>query len=178
MMKRKVPKMLWDYGLIWVCETSNMTVSSSSYTNGRRALEIITGEIPDISEFTEFGFYDWVVYRANAGLGDFSIGRWLGVSHKVGQLMSYWILTDTGKVISCTTGQRLTNLEQKTREWISRMDEYDENIERPIINIKDIGLPMDSVPQWNLLSVDEDDESFIQLYQNIANNNLSPKKMI
>ena len=68
MMKRKVPKRLWDYGLIWVCETGNMSVSSSKYANGRTALEIITGETPDISDYTEFGFYDWVTYRANAGL--------------------------------------------------------------------------------------------------------------
>ena len=57
MMKRKVPKRLWDYGLIWVCE--------------------------------KFGFYDWVTYTANAGLGELLLGRWLGVSHKVGKLMSY-----------------------------------------------------------------------------------------
>ena len=104
-----------------------------------------------------------MTYRANAGLGELSLGRWLGVSHKVGQLMSYWILANTGKVISCTTVQRLTNLEQKTREWISRMDDYDESIKRTIIDAKDIGRPIEDVPRWNQLGQDEDDESFTQL---------------
>ena len=146
-----------------------MTVSSSRYANGRTALVIIKGEIPDISEYTEFGFYNWVTYRANAGLDKISLGRWFGVSHKIGQLMSYWILADTGKVISCTKVQILTNLEQKTREWISRMDKYDEDIKKTIIDVKDMGKPMDDVPQWNRLSVDESDESLTQLYRDISN---------
>ena len=85
MVKKKVPKRLWDYGFTWICETNNLSVSSSYYAQGRTALEFITGETPDISEYLDFSFYDLVTYRANAGLGEVSIGRWLGVSHKVGQ---------------------------------------------------------------------------------------------
>ena len=40
MTKKKVPQRLWNYGLIWVCETSNMTVSSSKYANGRTSANI------------------------------------------------------------------------------------------------------------------------------------------
>ena len=63
-------------------------------------LEIITGDTPDISEYLDFSFYDWVTYRANLGLGENSLGKWLGVSHKIGQLMSYWILTVSKNVVS------------------------------------------------------------------------------
>ena len=69
------------------------------------------GETPYISEYIYFGFYDWVTYRSNAGLGKLSIGRWIGVSHKVVQLMLYWILTVSVKVISCVNVQRLTEAE-------------------------------------------------------------------
>ena len=69
---------------------------------------MVTGETPDISEYIDFGFYDWVTYQANCGLGKLSIGRWIGVSHKVVQLMLYWILTVSVKVISCVNVQRLT----------------------------------------------------------------------
>ena len=164
MMKRSVPKRLWDYGLIWVCETGNMSVSSSRYANGRTPLEIISGETPDISEYTDFGFYDWVTYRSNAGLGEVSLGRWLGVSHKVGQLMSYWILPNTGKVISCTTVQRLTSLEQSTPEWDMRMNKFNQDIEEKVVNIQDSDIPVVDVPQWNRLSLDENDEEFNKLY--------------
>ena len=74
-------------------------------------MEIITGETPDISEYTDFSFYDWVTFKQDSGLGKIYIGRWLGVSHKTGQLMSYWILPQSGIPISCVTVLRLTNLE-------------------------------------------------------------------
>ena len=120
----KVPYRLWDYLIVWVCETDNLTVSSSKYANGRTPLELMTGETPDISEYVDFSFYDWVNYRPNAGLGEPSIGRWLGVSHKIGNLMSYWILTMSGNVISCTTVSRVTSSEKNTDEYKTRMMEY------------------------------------------------------
>jgi hypothetical protein len=52
-------------------------------------MEQMTGETPDISEYLDFGFYDWIWYKDNAGLGENHIRRWLGVAHKVGNLMSY-----------------------------------------------------------------------------------------
>ena len=58
MIKKKVPRRLWDFGLVWVCETGNFIVSSSRYADGRTGIEIITGETPDISEYVDFGFYD------------------------------------------------------------------------------------------------------------------------
>ena len=29
------------------------------------ALETITGEIPDITQYLEFGIYNWVVFKSN-----------------------------------------------------------------------------------------------------------------
>ena len=62
MRKKKVPQRLWDFGIVWICETANMTVSSSRYADGRTPIEMITGDTPDISEYVDFGFYDWVSY--------------------------------------------------------------------------------------------------------------------
>lgn len=76
----------------------------------------MTGETVDISEYLDFGFYDWVWFRENAGLGETKLGRWLGVSHRVGTLMSFWVITSTGKVLSRTTVQRVTNLELQLEE--------------------------------------------------------------
>ena len=101
---------------------------------------MITGETPDISEYLDFGFYDWVVFRQNAGVGEAQLGRWLGVSHRVGQLMSYWILPISGIPISCVTVQRLTNLEQQTDVWKERMREYDSKIKNRL-KIKNSSVP-------------------------------------
>jgi hypothetical protein len=109
MLKKKVPTRLWDYGFSWVCETDNVGANMSKYAEGRMPLEIITGETPDISEYLDFDFYDLVLYRSNASLGEVEVAKWLGVSHRVGRLMSYWLLPESGIPISVTTAQRMTN---------------------------------------------------------------------
>ena len=114
MLKNKVPERLCYYRLILISETGNLSFSSSRYARGRTPLEYITGETPNISEYLDFNFYDWVTYRANAGLVELSLGRLLGVSNKVRQDMSYWILPVSGIVILCTTVQRLTRSEKAT----------------------------------------------------------------
>ena len=74
----------------------------------------VTGETVDISEYLNFGFYDKVWYFDNAGTGPRKPGRWLGVSHRVGNMMSYFIINRNGAVISCSSVQRVTNLELQT----------------------------------------------------------------
>ena len=59
MTKKRVPKRLWDFGFDWVCETGNVMWNSSRYCRDRTPLEVITGETPDITEYLDFGFYDW-----------------------------------------------------------------------------------------------------------------------
>ena len=125
MLKKKVPKQLWDYGIKWVCEVMQRTSSTSGGLSRRTALEQLTGETPEISEYLDFTFYDWCWYNDNAGLGETKLGRWLGVSHHVGSLMSYWILTQKGNVISHTTVSRVTNLETQVDSIKSRLQEFD-----------------------------------------------------
>ncbi|KAI2504497.1 hypothetical protein MHU86_9996 [Fragilaria crotonensis] len=125
MTKKNVPRRLWDYGLRWVCEIQNRTSNSSRELGRRCPLEKVTGESVDISEYLDFGFYDRVWYKDNAGLGETKLGRWLGVSHKVGTLMSFWVLTKECQVLSRTTVQRVTNLEQQTQDVIDLGKAFD-----------------------------------------------------
>jgi hypothetical protein len=87
MVKKKVPKQLWDYGFGWVCEIQNRTSNTTRGLNGQCPLKKITGESVHITEYLDFGFYDWVWFKENAGLGETKIGQWLGVSHPIGPLM-------------------------------------------------------------------------------------------
>ena len=177
MTRKKVPKRLWDYLIIWICETGNLSVSSSKYAHGRTALEVITGETPDISEYLDFGFYDWVIYRSNAGMGEPSLGRWIGVSHKVGQSMSYWIITVSGSIISCVTVQRLTEDEKQTDEYRKRMSEFDERLETrlDVLGSDHARMPKNDSPDWNRLSLDENDKSFDEDFHKIINDESIPE---
>jgi hypothetical protein len=82
----------------------------------------VTGETVDISEYLDFTNH--VSFKENARLGVTSIG----VSHRVGGLMSYWILTIKGTVISRTTVQRVTALEKETDEVKAAVVEFDSEI--------------------------------------------------
>ena len=119
--KKNIHDRRWDDGFDYVFESEILTFNSSRYSDGITPLEIITCEKPDLSEYLDFGSYDWFTYRNKAVLGVPEVGRWLGVSHQVGHLMSYWILPKLGIPVSCTTVQRITNLENQTDEYISRM---------------------------------------------------------
>ena len=125
MLKKKVPMRLWDYGIKWVCEVMQHTASTSGDLSGQTALEQLTGETPEISEYLDFTFNDWCWYNDNAGLGETKLGHWLGVSHRVGSLMSYWVLTQKGNIISHTTVSRVTNLEMQIDSTKSCLQEFD-----------------------------------------------------
>ena len=56
MTKKHVPKWLWDYGLRWVVEIMQRTASDADTLHGRRGLEKVTGDTPEISEYIDFGF--------------------------------------------------------------------------------------------------------------------------
>ena len=75
MHQKNIPKRLWNYSVSWVCETGNVTVSSTRHANGRTTLEALTGENPDITEYLDFSLYDWVQYKQNAVLDEPHIGR-------------------------------------------------------------------------------------------------------
>lgn len=124
--KCKVPKQLWDYDIVWVCEIMSLTSNSSFSFDGCTPMEQVAGETPDISEYLDFGVYDWVWYKDNAGLGVIRVGWWLSVAYHVSNLMFYWILTETGRVIACTTVQHVTNLElntDKVKQWCQQYDQ-------------------------------------------------------
>jgi hypothetical protein len=106
----------------------SLTANAFFSIDGRTPMDEVTGEIPDISEYLDFSFYDWVWYKDNAGVGDNMFGRLLGVLHRIGNLMSFWIFTANGRVISRTTVQRVTNLELATAEVKEGSEDYDDRI--------------------------------------------------
>eukprot|EP00978_Attheya_sp_CCMP212_P027874 scaffold94585_cov61-Attheya_sp.AAC.1 len=176
MTKKNVPKRLWDFGFDWVCKTGNITANSSRYSKGRTPLEVITGCTPEIMEYLDFGFYDWVQFRSNAGLGPIEIGQWLGVSHKVGQMMSYWILPLSGIPISVVMVQRLTNSEQRTDEWKKRMQVFDDRLDSKWTAVSaDISNSLNNVHPSKVVGMEDENEDFIEEYNRVINDTTLPE---
>ena len=130
MIPKRVPRRLWDYGMRWVCKTMQRTSTQSGGLAGYTSIELVTGESVDISEYLNFGFYDQVWYHENKTLSERLHDRRLGVSHWIRSLMSYYILTQKGSVISRTTVQRVNNLEVQIYDHKALFAEYDSEIRR------------------------------------------------
>ena len=61
-------------------------------------------------------------------MGETKMGRWLGVSHKTGSLMSCWILTPSCRVVSRTSVQRITNLELQEETNKRKLTAFDDAV--------------------------------------------------
>ena len=126
MANRKIPRRLWDYGLLYESEIMSRTARG---TEKRTGLERITGDTPDISEWIDFDFYDpvWFWDRPNDEQNP-QMGRWLGVAHRVGSDMCYWILKSNGFVLARTTVQHITILEQRKQDISDQLQAFDSEI--------------------------------------------------
>jgi len=75
--------------------------------SGRPGLEQVTGDSVDISKWLDFDLYDYVWYWDRPHLDipkeNPKLGHWLGVSHRVGSDMCYWVVHENGNVLLRTT---------------------------------------------------------------------------
>jgi hypothetical protein len=164
MFRKNVPKLFWDYGLRWVCKTMSRTHTRPHRVNSCIPLKHVTGETVDISNYLDFGFYDYVVYRDNAGLSESEIGRWLGVAKNVGTMLTFYVLTQTGQVVSRSSVERVKEIDKRTDEMKRKLEEFDVETKQRL-KFDDLGTDGNKPDphQWaDLLDVDPDfrDELF------------------
>ena len=125
--RKKIPTRLWDYAMVHITKLMNMTARGR---NGRTGHEEITGETPDISEYVDFDFYDWVWYWDTPDADNSpKIGRWLGPSHRIGASMCFYVLVNNGEVISRSSVQHLTQIEMMKDDIKVRLEEYDNEVQ-------------------------------------------------
>ena len=120
-----VPSRLWDYGLVYESEILSRI---SRAPNERSGIEQLTGETPDISEWLDFSSYDLVWY--NVASNDTStdprqLGRLLGISHRLGSALCYWVLTKSRKAIYSTTVQHVTQEDNTHPDTHNRIQAFD-----------------------------------------------------
>jgi hypothetical protein len=130
MLKRKVPPRLWDYGLIYESNILNRIPRGQQQRTG---IEMVTGETPDISEWIDFEFYDRVWYYDQKkieidGSGR-RLARWLGVAHRVGSDLCYWLALESGKVIARTTVQHVVRDDYVNEDVRHEIERFDQSIE-------------------------------------------------
>ena len=83
--------------MVWEADIYSRTAGK----DGRLPLERLTGDTIYISEWLEFEFYDLVWFWNNQSDDTKPmLAQWLGVSHRVGIALCYWILSKKVNVLS------------------------------------------------------------------------------
>ena len=83
-------------------------------------MERITGDTIDISEWTNFGYYELLQYwDKQESEENPMIGRWFGLSCILVSVLCYYILTVKGKFIARKTVQHVKN-DEVTTDYLQR----------------------------------------------------------
>jgi len=91
----------------------------------------MSGETSDISQFCEFAFYDWIMFRDQpVAFPDDNpvLGRFLGPAIDVGHVLTSKILKANGEVIYRSTYRTLTDVERANAVHVCSQSEINLNI--------------------------------------------------
>jgi hypothetical protein len=74
---------------------NSLDYCSSKY--GKTGMEEIKGQTIDIAEWLDFSFYDlvwfWNEQKTDMTEDQRLLGYWLGIAHRIGSDLTYWVLT-------------------------------------------------------------------------------------
>ena len=123
-------------GYSWEYESSirYLTATQHIQNNGVTAFESIMGYTPNISEFIQHKWFDWVWFNDPRDPDKQRLGRWLGPAHSAGQGMAFHVLTNTGNVMTRSTVVSLSQLELEQDPNKIRMIDFTKSMESKLGN--------------------------------------------
>ena len=99
------PALCWLLCMLYVCHLLNATVSPA--LGGLTPLQTLTGQVPDISHFLHFSFWEPIYYKVDESEPDHRFpsqsnekrGHWVGFAENKGDQLTWKILTDDTNTI-------------------------------------------------------------------------------
>jgi hypothetical protein len=157
MTKKKVPKRLWDFGLIYESELLSWMARGTDCQTG---YEEVTGQTPDISDWMDFKFYDlvwWLDQPTKPNFTDHTrrLAQWLGVSHQVGLDVSYWLITESGKIISKTSVEHVTSDVYLQTDKKAEIDEFNQKLDE---SLADASFAIEGEGGFDSMNLDDIDD--------------------
>ena len=109
------PLRLWDYCAERRAQIFNLTAKPLFQLQGQNPHLATFGEMGDISNLCQFGWYEWVYFRQ--GTASFphmkeELGRCLGPTKNEGNEMTQWVLQQNGQIVPRRTLRRLRAAER------------------------------------------------------------------
>jgi hypothetical protein len=62
------------------------------------------------------------------------LAQWLGVLHRVGSDLSYWLITESGKIISKTSVEHVTSDNYLQTDKKAEIDEFNQKLDESLAN--------------------------------------------
>jgi len=129
------PLRLWCYCAERRAQIFNMTAKKLFQLEGQNPHLATFGEMGDISNLCNFGWYEWCYYRQSSKKVQFpqmkeALGRCLGPTKNEGNEMCQWVLQMNGKVVPRRTLRKLTphELSESNVSEVKKRADFDEAI--------------------------------------------------
>lgn len=167
MQRTQASPRLWDYATVYTAETRNLTAHGTPQLNGRTPHEITTGHTPDISEWLQYDWYEpiWYYDSEEPYPGDSrKCARWLGVAHRIGQALCYWVLPESGNPIARSTIQCWTTDEVVDPTMKLLLAAYDKKIAE---RLRTVGFINEEIP-LGLMAYDPDEDDVAEPFDTEA----------
>ena len=127
------PEVLWDSCLVFCAHIRSNTAMNIHALHGDVPAAVLTGDTPDISYISEFGWYEYVWYISPQGTDTLQrkqLGRYCGPSHDVGDALCAEILTDKALLVSRTSVIPLSLEETNSDVIKKKKQDYEESLKK------------------------------------------------
>jgi hypothetical protein len=156
--KEEGTKTVVGLGLIYESELLSCMARGSDRRTG---YEEITGQTPDISEWLDFEFYDLVWWLDRPTKPNFTdntrqLAHWLGVSHRVGSDLSYWLITKSCKIISKTSVEHVTHDDYLQTDKKAEIEAFNCRLEE---SLDDANFMIDGEGEFDSMYLDDIDDN-------------------
>ncbi|GAX26404.1 hypothetical protein FisN_UnNu099, partial [Fistulifera solaris] len=142
MIRTNSPRCLWDLCLVYHAYVRSHSCLSIRQLDGEVPQTLLTGDTADISHICEFGWYDWVWFISpqDENMERKHLGRYLGPSFDVGDVLCARILPASGRPISRTSVFPLSVEEQNSQAVAELKAKFTQTLEQ---KLKDRAMPLD-----------------------------------
>ena len=175
MKSTNTPIRLWDYCWDYVSVIRNYTAAPHIFLDDLTPYQKVTGAVPNISEFLQFKWYDWIWYLDLQNPLRESLGRYLGPAEYCGEGFTSYILTNKGNVIVRSTTRPLSSLDKSNPTTIQQMKTFSEEMESFIGNNAPSTMrhheQYQSDPYETLFPPDQYDDEHIELFSHQNDHN-------
>ena len=133
MRETNSPMKLWCYCAERRAAIMTLTANNLFQLQGQNPHMATLGEMGDILNLCQFGWYEWVYFRQHTARFPYQkkvLGRCLGPTKDEGNEMAQWVLQQNGQIVPRRTLRRLQQEETSPHNLIkkAKRDAFDDNI--------------------------------------------------